>query len=155
MNHVRRIVSHTLLGVACSLALAPSLHSQPDDLAFQPADGKLPVTVVLAEGHGPPLILRRASEPRNVIVLNGTTSERQLSAAVFSLLIADAGDPGGQERSDNAALRATMPHVTPGYGNTAQVISRLRAARARRVGSLGNALRAIEIWVSPRRGHHQ
>jgi hypothetical protein len=155
MNQMTRLVSSALLSLAGSFVYVAALHSQAEPLAFERADGKLPITVVLADGGGPPLIFRRATEPQNVIVINPSTDARQLSTAVFSLLVTEARDSTGRERSDNAVLRVNMPLSTPQYEHAAEAVSRLRNARARPVGSFGAALRAIEIWVAPRRGRRQ
>jgi hypothetical protein len=155
MFRPKRYFAHFLLCFACSLATPSVGHSQSNQVHFERAEGKLPVTIVLAEGDGPPVIFRRATEPLNVIIINRSTNAEQLSGAIFSLLVTEARDPSGQERADNAALRMNMPRSTPQYGDAALAISRLHGARVRRVGSLGDGLRAIEVWVAPRRGHHR
>jgi hypothetical protein len=153
---MKRLFRPVLVSWACSLVFVTPSHSQTEDhFAMESAEGTVPITVVLAQGHGPPLIFRRATEPKNVIVVNRSTNAAQLSSAVFSLLVAEAGDPSGGERSDNAALRVTMPHSTPAYQEAGEVVSRLQNARTRRVGTFGGELRAVDIWVGPRRGRHQ
>lgn len=151
----KRYLAHFLLCFACSLVMPSFGHSQSNQVQFERAEGNLPVTIVLAEGEGPPLIFRRATEPLNVIIINRSANAAQLSGAIFSLLVTEARDPSGQERADNAALRMNMPRSTPQYGDAAVAISRLHVAQLRRVGSLGDELRAIEVWVAPRRGYHR
>lgn len=134
--------------------LGPALvHSQSRTLAFERSTGSIPVTIVLAEGQGPPVIFRRATEPRNVILITRSISGSQLSSAVFALLIAEARDPGGRERSDHSASRANLPQAAPGYADAGEAIARILRGPVRRLNGFPGDTRALEVWVSPLRGN--
>lgn len=128
-------------------------HSQSRALAFERSMGSIPVTIVLAEGQGPPVIFRRATEPRNVILINRSISGSQLSSAVFALLIAEARDPSGRGRSDNSASQVNMPRATPGYANAGEAISRILRGPVRRLNGFGGDTRTLEVWVPSLRGN--
>jgi len=141
-----------------ALFLAPvTLASQPgDSVSFARGGNRIPVTIVMAEGNGVPVILRRSSvEPRNVILINPTTTETQLGAAIFAFLLTEARDPEGRERGDNAAIRVTVPQSTPRYPGAAAALQRLRNASRRSIRGLTAGAKSVEIWVSPRRGRHR
>lgn len=127
--------------------------AQADTVSFTPVAGRIAVTVVMAEGAGTPVIMRRArSEPRNVILVNPTVTGAQLESALFAFLISEASDPDGHERDDRAAMRVTMPPSTPRFPGAAAALARLRAAPRLPIEGLASAA-SVEIWVSPRRGH--
>lgn len=118
--------------------------------------GRIPVTIVLADGSGPHVIFRRAGiEPRNVILVNADFDAERLSNAVFAFLLAEARDPDGLERADNKALRLNLPPGTPAYAGAEQAVNRLKNAGRRGLPGLGVPQRTIEIWVAPRRGLHR
>lgn len=154
-NRMRRLILATVLALACSFLPSAVLHAQARELGFERSAGSIPVTVVLAEGNGPPVIFRRATEPRNVIMINRSTSEAQLSSAVFSLLVVEARDPSGRDRADNAALRVNMPRSTPAYAQAGEAISRILRGPVRQVEGLGGEVRAIEVWARPLSGRAQ
>lgn len=154
----RKIFTHRASAAAalmfvCSIFIPAFVHSQSRALAFERSMGSIPVTVVLAEGQGPPVIFRRATEPRNVILINRSISGSQLSSAVFALLIAEARDPSGRERADNSASRVNMPPTTPGYANAGEAISRILRGPVRRLNNFSGETRILEVWVSPLRGN--
>jgi hypothetical protein len=149
----RRASAAAALMFICSVLVPASVHSQPRALAFERSMGSVPVTIVLAEGQGPPVIFRRATEPRNVIFINRSISGSQLSSAVFALLIAEARDPSGRERSDSSASQVNMPPTAPGYANAGEAISRILHGPVRRLNSFGGDTRTLEVWVSPLRGN--
>jgi hypothetical protein len=77
-NRMKRLLRPVLVSWACSLVFVTPSHSQTEDhFATESVDGTVPITVVLAQGHGPPLIFRRATEPKNVIVVNRSTNAAQ------------------------------------------------------------------------------
>jgi len=113
-------------------------------------DGRVPVTLVLVSNGLSPAIMRRAgAEPRNVIVLDaGSASARQLSDALFGLMIMEAHDPNGSKRSDNELSRFRLSKSRPVVSWSSEALIRLQAATTTRIRGVG-AGRVLEVWVKP------
>lgn len=148
------------VAVFCAFSLSawgavPRLAAQQNPLeAPQAPDGRIPITLVLAESGRETTLLRRAgSEPRNVILLAAATVDaQQLSDAVFHLLILEAQDPWGHRRADNAAQRVRLDAPHPVYPWAGEALERLRTAAAQPIRSLGGRQRrTVQIWATPLR----
>jgi hypothetical protein len=113
------------------------------------ADGRVQVTLTAAKAGTPTVMLRRAGTgPRNVILVDfGALTPESLSNAVAGLLIAEAMDPEGRQRSDRAAQRMALSQPAPVYSWAQEAIRRLRAQADARSRSQGP--QSLRIWVAP------
>ena len=133
-----------------SVAVAGPLSGQPGPATPLRADtSRIAVTIVLTQSGGPATVLRRATEPRNVILVDSATIDsHRLSAAVFSLLVMERLDG---ERSDAAASRPMFQENAPRYPWAEEALRQLRAAPAQSVQGIGTH-RAVQVTVGPLRG---
>lgn len=113
---------------------------------------RIQITLMLSASGQPAMILRRRSEPQNVILLDANATEQQLSDAVFTLLAMEARDPNGRDRSDGVAQSVQLDPHAPVYPWSGAAIMRLRAAEKRQVPGMGER-RSVDIWVRPVRPH--
>lgn len=152
-------MGRTLTAMFISFLLAAPIDgaAQGDaDVSLNRENNRIPITIVMADGTGAPVIMRRSSEePRNLILINPTTTERQLEGAIFAFLLVEAQDPEGRQRTDHGAVRVTLPSSSPRFPGAQAALQRLRNAPHRALKGLAAGAASVEIWVSPRRGHHR
>ena len=140
--------------VAASLCPASALHGQPGPATQPGADtNRIAVTIVLTQSGAPATVLRRTTEPRNVILVDSATIDsHRLSAAVFSFLVMERLDPEDHERSGASASRPMFQENAPRYPWAEATLRQLRTAPLRSVHGVGTH-RAVQITVPPLRGH--
>lgn len=145
-----------LLVTACALltiAAGPAADLAAQGTPFAPAtaaDKRVPVILVYARNGEPATIFRRSStDARNMILLDPRKVDAQrLSEAVLALLVAEAADPKGRERSDRLAQRVRAGQTHPVYPWAQEALRRLETAAERPITGMGK-YRALEIWVAP------
>ncbi|HEX6372246.1 MAG TPA: hypothetical protein VF006_25230 [Longimicrobium sp.] len=118
-----------------------------------PGDSLVPMTIVLVDNRSPTGLLRRTSlDPRNVILLDSATVTAQLlSDAVFSMLIMEAVDAGGQRRGNNEVQRANLSAAHPVYPWAEDALSRLLQSPKEPIRGVGRH-RSLTIWMPRLRG---
>ena len=144
-----------VLGAVVLAAVAGGEKASAQDDPFSRPEGaeqRTQVALMLSAIGRPAMILRRRSEPQNVILLDANATEQQLSDAVFTLLAMEARDPNGRDRSDGVAQSVQMDPHAPVYPWSGAAIMRLRAAEKRQVPGMGER-RSVDIWVRPVRPH--
>ncbi len=151
MKNWMRIV----LGAVALATVAGGERASAQDDPFSRPEGveqRVQITLMSSGSGRPAMILRRRSEPQNVILLDANATEQQLSDAVFMLLAMEARDPNGRDRSDGLAQSVQLDPHAPVYPWSAAAIMRLRAAEQRQVPGMGDR-RSVDIWVRPVRPH--
>ncbi|HEV3052264.1 MAG TPA: hypothetical protein VGX50_18280, partial [Longimicrobium sp.] len=144
-----------VLGALALAAVAAGERASAQGDPFSRPEGveqRTQVTLMLSPSGRPAMILRRRSEPQNVILLDANATEQQLSDAVFTLLAMEARDPNGRDRSDGLAQSVQMDPHAPVYPWSGAAIMRLHAAEKRPVPGMGER-RSVDIWVQPVRPH--
>ncbi|HEV8356597.1 MAG TPA: hypothetical protein VGQ17_07480 [Gemmatimonadales bacterium] len=77
---------------------------------------------------------------------------QKLSDAIFGLLVLEATDPGGTNRSDNEARRISLDKPHPVYRWAEDALIRLKSATKQPISGLGEH-RSLRMWLPLVRGH--
>lgn len=143
-----RTLIYSVLLVLCVSSTGVRAQTEP----FTPpsrSDGHVHVTLTVARPGTPTMLLRRSgSGPRNVILLDpANLTPESLSNAVAGLLIAEAMDPEGRQRSDRTAQRTALSRPAPVFPWAQEAVRRFRVL----ADSRGATRRSLQIWVAPMR----
>jgi hypothetical protein len=113
---------------------------------------RVPIVLVLVPGNAPPSLLRRPGGPDgNVVLLSEVSLTPQVvSEALLSILIADARDPDGDQRSDRTAQRIRFGQGVRVYPWAEEAIDRLRKSAVRPIRGVGRR-HTLELWLPPLR----
>lgn len=146
---------HTVIFAILAATLIPRTQAAAQASPFVSSGNegsRVPVVLVLVPGNAPPSLLRRPDGPDGNVVLlpDESLTPQVLSEAVLSVLIADARDPGGHQRSDRTAQRIRFNQEVRVYPWAEEAIDRLRKSAVRPIRGVGRR-HTLELWLPPLR----
>jgi len=144
-----RIYAALFAMVTAAMIPRTQVAAQAGPSVFSGSEGtRVPIVLVLVPGNAPPSLLRRpGGADRNVVLVSdGALTPQSVSDAVLSILISEARDPEGRQRSDGTAQRMRFDQQVRVYPWAAEAIVRLRNSAVRPIRGVGRR-RSLELWL--------
>ena len=134
-------IRHILLALVAMLVTGVTAASAQGD------PNRISITVGVSDntpGGLPAAVFRRTSEPRNLVVVNSATmTAASISQAVHALLLFEARDPTGAERTNNKIVSSRIDK-SRSFSWAKDITAQLKNATPRVIEGVGR-VRAVEI----------